>query len=291
MQQADVVRKQETCKRICYKLRRLLRLERLVPPIWRRIPIGSYSVRMHFDAVPRPHYAYGIYTACMQAKALGLSRVAVLEFGVAGGNGLVAMENAADRIARIFDLTVDVYGFDVGTGLPASTDYRDLPYFFVHGSYEMDVEKLRKRLRRAEVIIGPIAETIPAFMERFQDAHIGFCVFDLDYYTSTVDALTVLEGDADTRLPRVICYFDDIFGISDMSIYCDRVGPQAAISELNARLEDQYLAPIEKLRNNRAIPDEWNDRVYAYHDFSHPLYNKVINPYSAELATQSLSLR
>ena len=45
------------------------------------------------------------------------------------------------------------------------------------------------------------------------------------------------------------------------------------------------------LRNSRAIPEEWNDRMYALHQFDHPLYNTVINPYSREVATEALALR
>lgn len=287
-----VIHRQETLKRVCYKLRRIFRFDRMIPPLWRRIPIGSYMLRLHFDAVPRPHYAYGIYNACMQACALGVPRISIFEFGVAGGNGLVAMEKAAATIGKVFGVEIDIYGFDVGTGLPASDDYRDLPYFFVAGSYKMDVDRLRGRLRTAKLVLGDLKETVAPFTAEFRGAPIGFCVFDLDYYTSTVHALNILGGGSETRLPRVTCYFDDIFGISDLSIYCDRVGPAAAIREFNAAGgQDRYLAPIEHLHNNRAIPDEWNDRMYAFHDFRHPLYNQVINPYTADVATGALALR
>ena len=287
-----IVYKQETLKRVCYKLRRLLRFERLLPAVWRKIPIGSYMFRMHFDAVERPHYAFGIYSACMQACALDMPRITICEFGVAGGNGLLAMERAAAKIGKVFGIEVDIFGFDIATGLPPSDDYRDLPYFFVRDSYKMDVEVLKGRLDKARLVIGDIGDTVPEFIGSFEGAPIGFCVFDLDYYTSTRDALRIFTGGSATRLPRVIAYFDDVFGISDLSIYCDRVGPVAAIKDFNSSLQiDGLLAPIEKLRNNRAIPDEWNDRVYAFHDFEHPLYNKVINPYSAEVGTRCLSLR
>jgi len=288
----DTVYKQETLKRICYKLRRLLRFERLLPTVWRKIPLGSYMFRLHFDAVERPHYAFGIYSACIQACALEIPRITICEFGVAGGNGLMAMERAAARIGKVFNVEIDIVGFDISTGLPPSEDYRDLPYFFVRDSYKMDVEALKKRLRKSRLVIGDIRDTVPEFIRNFNGAPIGFCVFDLDYYSSTRDALKIFSGASETRLPRVIAYFDDVFGISDLSIYCDRVGPVAAIDEFNAGLDaNRFLAPIEKLRNNRAIPDEWNDRTYAFHDFEHRLYNTVINPYSPEVATRCLSLK
>ncbi|MHC4129678.1 MAG: hypothetical protein ACYSUA_16250, partial [Planctomycetota bacterium] len=42
------------------------------------------------------------------------TRISALEFGVAGGNGLLALERAAMRLAEIFGVEIDVYGFDSG---------------------------------------------------------------------------------------------------------------------------------------------------------------------------------
>ena len=52
--------------------------------IWKRLAIGPFSLRMKFDAVVRPQYAYGIYWAAIQAMRLGIKRISVIEFGVAG---------------------------------------------------------------------------------------------------------------------------------------------------------------------------------------------------------------
>ena len=43
----------------------------------------------------RRSYAWGVLQGANLGKALGLKRVSVLEFGVAGGNGLVALERIA----------------------------------------------------------------------------------------------------------------------------------------------------------------------------------------------------
>ena len=57
--------------------------------LWQKFPIGSLKLRSDFDAVARPHYAYGVYQAALNAKLLGLKNVSCIEFGVAGDNGLL----------------------------------------------------------------------------------------------------------------------------------------------------------------------------------------------------------
>ena len=64
------------------------------------------------------------------AKALDVERVSVVEFGVAGGNGLLALEKIAEQLEAIYGIAVDVHGFDTGGGLPAPVDYRDLPNIY-----------------------------------------------------------------------------------------------------------------------------------------------------------------
>ena len=80
------------------------------------------------------------------AQVLRIPRISVIEFGVAGGNGLMALQDIAARVEAIFGVIIDVYGFDTGVGLPKPTDYRDLPNVFVEGFYPMDVEKLRSAI-------------------------------------------------------------------------------------------------------------------------------------------------
>ena len=104
----------------------------------------------------RPQYAWGVVWGAYLARALGIKRVSVMELGVAGGNGLVILEVIAEKVKSYFGIDVNVYGFDGGTGYPKPTDYRDTPNLFQEGGYPMDVEKLKKRLRRAELLLGPI---------------------------------------------------------------------------------------------------------------------------------------
>ena len=41
------------------------------------------------ERLPRMHYAYCMYMAALEAKTLGYKKISVIEFGVAGGQGLM----------------------------------------------------------------------------------------------------------------------------------------------------------------------------------------------------------
>ena len=111
-----------------------------------------------------------------------MKQVSVIEFGVAGGNGLVALDQIAEKAEAILDVNIHVYGFDTGVGLPKPTDYRDLPSLWVEGAFPMDVGRLKKRLTRAELVLGPVEKTLPGFLAS-NPAPVGFISFDLDYYS------------------------------------------------------------------------------------------------------------
>ena len=92
-----------------------------------------YSTRLYKEAVPRPWYGFPIFNSLKLAKALGYKKVSIIEFGVAGGSGLVNIEYHVKEIQKIIDIEVEIYGFDSGVGLPKLEDYRDLPYFWKEG--------------------------------------------------------------------------------------------------------------------------------------------------------------
>ena len=114
-----------------------------VVSLWRRVPIGSVAVRTRFGSWRRPHSAYGVFHAAQQAKLLGLLGIAVIEFGVAGGNGLINLQNIARETDGYFGLHISVGGFDSGEGMPNASDYRDLPHVWGGGFYRMEESKLR----------------------------------------------------------------------------------------------------------------------------------------------------
>src|SRR5687767_9249052 len=114
-------------------------------------PPFEWPFRLLLDSTrgSRQHYLWGAYYAASIARTLGYARISMVEFGVAGGNGLVALEQAAENAENRSGVKIEVYGFDTGTGLPKPQDYRDLPHLWHEGDYRMDVTKLRSRLRRA----------------------------------------------------------------------------------------------------------------------------------------------
>jgi hypothetical protein len=220
----------------------------------------------------RSNYAWAMVNTAFLASSLRLERISVLEFGVAGGNGLVALEGMASWLEARFGVRIDVYGFDGGRGLPRPRDWRDLPNLWPEGGYPMDEMKLRARLDRAELILGMVERTVGDFLAR-EPAPIGFIAFDLDQYTSTTHAFKVLEAEPERLMPRVHCYFDDILGFS-----CGHHnGERLAIAEFNERHPQRPISQIYGLRF--ALPRKlreanWTEKMFMTHVVEHPLYNE-----------------
>jgi hypothetical protein len=248
---------------------------RLPQELVRRWPWASFERKLRWDAVDRPGYAYGAYQAGREARALGMSRISAIQLGVAGGNGLLALEGHAAAIERLLGVGVDVIGFDLGSGMPEPRDYRDMPYVWKAGYFQMDVDRLRSRATRAEIILGDVAETLPEFLDRPGVHPIGFVAVDLDYYSSTVAALSTLAAHSNLLLPRTFFYFDDVMG-DDSELHSEYTGELLAIAEFNAAHRDLKLARINGLRYKRMLDAEWHAKEYVLHCFTHPLYERHI---------------
>lgn len=246
--------------------------------------------KVHLDRYERPSYAYGVYLACMQAKMLGHDVTSVIEFGVAGGNGLLALESCAAEIGGALGIKVDVIGFDVGTGMPTSDEAKDMVYWYRPTMFSMDYAKLRARIGSAKLHIGMISETV-VDAARGLRGPIGFCSFDMDYYTATMNALRIFDQDPGTRLPRVAIYADDVFGYHDLNMVGCCVGEECAFEEFNGSHKTMKISPIRGLRFKRVISAMWNDKMYALHDLTHPDYNTPINPNPPEVSTKLNALR
>ena len=212
-----------------------------------------------------PQYAWGVMQGAALAKVLGLPRVSVIEFGVAGGRGLLALEKISEVIERKANIGIDVFGFDSGVGLPKARDFRDQPNMWLEGQFPMDRAKLESKLSRAKLCLGPVKETIPRFVAG-NLAPVGFVSFDLDLYSSTRDALLLFKSDYASLLPRVVSYFDDIFGHT----YNDCCGERAAITEFNSFDSAAKICPIYGLKYfvpRFARSDLWPDGMYFAHFF------------------------
>jgi hypothetical protein len=231
---------------------------------------AMYSWHMANGADTRPQYLWPLIHAAHVARALGMPKIAALEFGVAGGNGLLAMERAAALVTEMSGTEVEIYGFDTGSGMPAPTDPRDAPFLIEPSYFDMDEAALRARLTTAELVIGPVGETVPAWAAG-SHAPIGFIAFDLDYYSSTVEAFRVLEGEFDAYMPRVQCYFDDTFGYG----WTEFMGVHAAIAEYNAASQRRKIGKIHGLRFElppHEFQQAWHEKMYVFHLFDHPRY-------------------
>jgi hypothetical protein len=266
------------------------RRQRLILELRKRLGFLGVIDRVHLDLFPYPQYAYGVYIACLQANMLGVRRTTVMEFGVAGGNGLIALESAADFIGRELGISVQVIGFDTGEGMPPSDDYRDIVYWYRPGDYRMDVERLKARLRGARLVIGDIRETVEHALSG-GDGPVGFCSLDMDYYSATTAALKLFDAPSETRQPRVVIYADDIFGLHDLNLMCEDVGEERAFREFNDTHPRQRILPIRGLRYKRPFPAKWNDMMFVHHDFAHPDYNTPINPAAPATKTSWTALR
>jgi len=247
----------------------------LVRGLIRTLSLGSLEFRLGMQALEKAQYAFGIKQAIYLAARLNRTRVAVLEFGVGTGGGLLLMERYAAELGRAYGVTVDVYGFDFGSGLPAPADYRDLPYAWKSGDYAMNVAEVRRQLKTARLLLGDVGETLPQFIDS-NPAPVGFISFDLDYYSSTVSAFRIFDSPAEILLPRVLCYFDDV-GSDCRQLHCDYVGELLAISEFNRRAEDCHRLCHTWINTPHIkFPAPWQHQLWVYHRFSHPLYNSYI---------------
>jgi hypothetical protein len=233
----------------------------------RRFSLFPYEDRMAIGAVDRPPYGYCIFQAAKLAKALGYRKISVIEFGCGGGNGLLVAEAHIAQVAKLFQLDVELYGFDMGSGLPSPRDYRDMPYYFRSGLYEMDRQSLGPKLKRAKLIIGDVEHTCATFIRDYNPAPIGCMLHDLDYYSSTSAALALLDSGSSHFLPRVFMYFDDIIVDNDAWLCTDFTGERLAIEEFNRthgsqKISKNYYLPL-RYRDQR-----WPEQIYVYHDFT-----------------------
>ena len=237
----------------------------------------------------RPQYLWCVLRAARTAKNLGIDRVCAIEFGVAGGNGLIALESAAEAAESLLNVAIETYGFDSGGGLPEPKGVKDAPFELQTGFFAMDETELRARLSRTRLVLGLVEETVGEWMSE-DHPPVGFISFDLDYYSSTVHALGLLDAAPSKLLPRVVCYFDDIFGYA----WSDFNGERAAIAEFNDAREHRKISPIYGIKyslSRRYGDSAWPAAIFLAHSFDHDLYGEADSPPSVRsLEAHRLSL-
>ena len=229
------------------------------------------------NRLPRMHYAYCLYNAAFEARALGYNAVSAIEFGVAGGNGLINLEFHARAIERILGIKVDIYGFDTGEGLPlGNAGYKDMIHIWPDGSYRMDKEKLQSKLRSSTLVMGDMNETIYTFFDKYRPSHVGCMLIDVDRYSSTLPIMKMIEMEDNYFLPRIYMYFDDISPAYEFQ------GEALAIKEFNRRHEDMKISP----EGTYGEP-EYKRKIKTCHRFYHEKYNQQTMMYDGWEITES----
>jgi len=231
------------------------------------LPVSART-RAVWELSTRPWYMLGVYEAARQARIEGVDAICVIEFGVAGGEGLLALEDAAEAVEKDSGVRIQVIGFDCGaSGLPEFCgDHRDHPDFWKPGDFRMDADALRRRLgSRTQLIIGNVGETLPEFVERQMEFPVGFASYDLDLYSSTAQALLLLEHPARKMLKNVPLYFDDI----DFLVNHRYAGELLAIDEFNERNPSVKIDRWYGVKYGRPFPERhFLDKMFVAHDLA-----------------------
>ncbi|MGE5492807.1 MAG: hypothetical protein ACM31P_16140 [Actinomycetota bacterium] len=226
----------------------------------------SVKTRALWEVSKRPAYLLGVLTAAEQAIKQKVPEISVIEFGVAGGEGLVALQEEAEAVERETGVRIRVYGFDAGAqGLPAFIgDYRDHPDAWQPGDYPMDEAALRARLTgRTTLILGNVRDTIKRFYREYQPPPVGFVSFDLDLYSSTRDALQIFSLPDKRMLWNVPLYFDDIEFLFNHRF----AGELLAIDEFNEDNEGVKIDRWHGVKMNRPFPERpFLEKMYVAHD-------------------------
>ena len=239
----------------------------LTKALLKLLPV-SVRTRALWDLSPRPHYLAGTLFAAGQAKDKGIGEISVAEFGVASGQGLLALQHEAALVERETGVAIRVFGFDAGpTGLPDFCgDHRDLPDLWRPGDYPMDVPRLEARLDpRTTLVLGDVRETVPSFYAKHDPPPFGFVAIDLDLYSSTTSALELLFHNDRRMLMHTAMYFDDI----ELS-GCHRfAGELLAIDEFNAGCQDVKIDIWRGLLLGRPMHEAWwLRRMFMAHDLA-----------------------
>ena len=251
-------------------------IERLTEPLHTNLIsafvalFGSYRTKVFFDLVIRPQYAYSMLRAADRAKELGLGSVTAVEFGVAAGDGLLNLCQIGACVTKVTGVKFQIAGFDTGKGMPPPLDYRDHPELYQAGDFPMtDVQALRAALpANAKLVLGELRDTVPPFIDTLsEETPLGFVALDVDYYSSSKDALELLNHPNPLKyLPLPLLYLDDIMFESHNG-WC---GELLALTEFNDQHDFRKIERDRFLRTRRICKNpRWLDQIYLLHVLDH----------------------
>ena len=219
----------------------------------------------------RPHYETILLESCINAKKLGYEEVTVLELGVSGGNGIIALEKYKKKIEKYTNIKIKIIGFDSGAGMPEPKDVYDLPFYWKKGQMAVNKNKL-ELLSKSKIYYGDIKDTIDDFIKT-NPKNIASIFVDLDYHSSTKSFLTQLTKLEKNLCPRVYFLFDDTFNSNHF--INEYNGEILSINEFNNENSNLKIGiSIDNVMDFK-FPLAKN-HLYLLHNFNHPDYNKYI---------------
>lgn len=251
----------------------------------------SPQFKLDMQVVERPHYAWCMMRAAELGRILGHERISAIEFGVAGGNGLVFMCDYAKEVEKATGVKVVCYGFDTGKGMPPPEGAADLPYWFAEKQYRMEFDKLKERIPEGTLILGNIQESIGDFLDEHSPPPIGVIFNDTDYWSSTRESFRLFDqvvARPENFLPRMFMYFDDIIG-SEMEMYGPCNGQLKAIESYNSSQSGVRIHRNQNLLNK--IQYSWRWQIYYAHLFNHPDYERYIGGVRQESLEAALKIK
>jgi hypothetical protein len=252
------------------KISKLLERLAMEPPfrllMWGLFHVFTPSVktRAKWSVTPKHMYLLGVLAAAELAQEQKVPSISVIEFGVAGGTGLLALQQEAAAVEKELGVEIKVFGFDSRHGVPRLIgDYRDHPDARRIGDYPMDETALRARLSKCTtLILGDVAETVPKFFDTYNAPPIGFVSFHMDLYSATRDALRIFTLPNKRMLHQVpLC-----IGLGN--VFNHRfAGELLAIEEFN---RDNSLVKIDRwyvAKRDSAFPERhYFDQLFVAHD-------------------------
>jgi hypothetical protein len=258
-------------------------MERLTEPLHLNLcalgvaAFGSLRQRVNFDLLLRQHNAYSILSAADRALYYGMKSITVIEFGVAAGAGLINMCQLAARVSKATGVEIKVIGFDSGSGMPPPQGFRDHPELYQEGDFPMDFESLRAKLPpNGELILGRLQDTVAEFRDQrlTAAAPLAYVVIDVDYYSSTVDALKIFDGPAEAYLPLTLIYLDDVA----LDHHNRFAGEELAVREFNDAHPFRKAARHDFLETSRIFRRApWLKHIYFMHIMDHPMRAHGVN--------------
>lgn len=261
-------------------------IRQMLMGVSRVIPL-PFSFLVDSGCLERPAHAYCMWHAARLAQQLGYREISVAEFGVAGGVTLMILEGYAKEIEKALGVRIKVYGFDTGDGLPQPEGVEDLPYWFRPSQYPMDVDRLKRQLDTAELVIGNVRDTVLDFFTKARPP-LAAIFNDLDFFSSSRDAMQILDTDSNNFLPRLFLYLDDVIG-DTIEMYGPFNGELAA-NELFNRTHDRI-----KIHLNRNLQPysnfRWRSQIYYVHLFDHPRYGDYVGKTDQSEIEAKLRLR